>query len=59
MKRVEDELHKALQSHRETATVGDLRAMVAQTLGLPLDGKYNWRFDKALSKLTSPPPRKR
>lgn len=59
LKRVEDELRKALQNHGETATVGDLRAMVAQTLGLPLDGKYRWRFDRALSKLTSPPPRKR
>ena len=56
--RVEDELRKALQDHGATATVGDLRAIVGQTLGLPLDGKYRCRFDRALSKLTSPPPRK-
>ena len=59
MKRVEDELRKALQNHGETATVGDLRAMVGQTLGRPLDGRYWWRCDKALSKITSPPPMKR
>ena len=59
MKHVEDEFHKALQSHGETTLVGDLRAMVAQTLGLPLDGKHRWRFDKALFKLLRPLPRKR
>ena len=58
LKRVEDELRKALHDHGETATVGDLRAMVGQTLGVPLDAKYRLRFDRALSKLTSPPPRK-
>ena len=58
VKRIEEELRKALRDHGETAIVGDLRAMVGQTLGLPLDGKYRWRFDRALSKLTSPPPRK-
>ena len=58
LKHVEDELRKALQDHRG-ATVGDLRAIVGQTLDLPLDGKYRWRFDRALSKITSPPPKKR
>ena len=57
--RVEDELHEALQSHGETAIVGDLRSMVAHTLGLPLDGKHRWRFEQALFKLLRPPPRKR
>ena len=33
--------------------------MVAQTLGVPLYGMYWWRFNKALSKLTGPPPQKR
>ena len=56
---VDDELHKAWQSHGETTVVGDLRAMVAQTLGLPLDGHLSWRFDKALFQLMGPPPRKR
>ena len=54
-KRVEDELHKALQSHGATTAVGDLRA----TLGLPLDGQHKRRFNKALFMLVSPPPKKR
>lgn len=57
-KRLMDELRKALQDHQATATVGELRALVGQALGLPMDGKYRWRFDKALSKLTSPPPKR-
>ena len=59
LKRVEDELRKALQDHRAAATVGELRAMVGQAVGLPLEGKYRLRFDKALSKLTRTPPKKR
>lgn len=58
LKRVEDELRKALQDHKAAATVGELRTMVGQALGLPLDGKYRVRFDRALSKLQSTPPRK-
>ena len=57
MQHVEDDLHKALQTHGETTLVGDLRAIVAQTLGLPLDGKHIWRIDKALFKLMRPPPK--
>ena len=33
--------------------------MVAQAVGVPLDGKYRLRFDNALIKLTSAPPKKR
>ena len=33
-----------------------LRAMVGQTLGLPLDGKYRLHIDRALSKLAMPQP---
>ena len=59
LKRVEDELRKAFQEHRATATVGELRAMVGQAVGVPLDGKYRLRFDRALVKLTSAPPKQR
>ena len=59
LKRVEDELRKAFQEHRATATVGELRAMVGQAVGVPLDGRYRLRFDRALINLTSAPPRKR
>ena len=41
-------------------SVGDMRAMVGQTLGLSLDDtEYRVRFDKALSRITSPPPQRR
>ena len=59
LKRVEDELRKAFQDHPATSTVGELRAMVGQAVGLPLDGKYRLRFDRAFIKLTSAPPEKR
>ena len=59
LKRVEDELRKAFQDHRATSTVGELRAMVGQAVGLPLDGKYRLRFDRAFVKLTNAPPKKR
>ena len=59
LKRVEDELRKAFQDHRATSTVGELRAMVGQAVGLPLDGQYRLRFDRALIKLTSAPPLKK
>ena len=59
LKRVEDELRKAFQEHRATTTVGELRAMVGQAVGLPLDGKYRLRFDRALAKLTCAPTTKR
>ena len=57
MKRIEDELRKAFREHRATATVGELRAMVGQAVGVPLDGRY--RLRKALIKLTSALPKKR
>ena len=59
LKRVESEPRKAFQDHGATSTVGELRAMVGQAVGLPLDGKYRLRFDRALVKLTSAPPKKR
>ena len=41
-------------------TVGDMRALVGHTLGLSLDDtEYRVRFDKALSRITSPPPQRR
>jgi hypothetical protein len=43
----------------KTATVGDLRTMLAKSSGVPLDGKYRRRFDKALFKLLRPQSKKR
>ena len=59
LKRVEDELRKVFQEHQATATVGELRAMVGHAVGVPLDGKYRLRFDRALAKLTCAPTTKR
>ena len=59
LKCVKDELGKALQILGEKVTVGELCAMVAQTLDLPLDGKYRLRFDRAWRKLMSPPQKSR
>ena len=58
LKRVEDELRKVFQEHQATATVGELRAMVGHAVGVPLDGKYRLRFDRALINLTSAPLKK-
>lgn len=58
LKRVEDELRKVFQEHQATATVGELRAMVGHVVGVPLDGKYRLRFDRALVNLTSAPLKK-
>ena len=58
LKRVEDELRKVFQEHQATATVGELRAMVGHAVGVPLDGKYRLRFDRALINLTSTPLKK-
>ena len=58
LKRVEDELRKALQEHQDTATLGELRAMVGHAVGVPLDGKYRLGFDRALVNLTSAPLKK-
>ena len=58
LKRVEDELRKAFQEHQATTTVGELRAMVGHAVGVPLDGKYRLRFDRALINLTSAPLKK-
>ena len=52
---LEDELRKAFQEHRATTTVGESRAMVEQIVGLPLDGTYQLRFDRALARLTCAP----
>ena len=54
--KVEVALQGALDDHR-TATVGDLRAIVGQKLGIILHGKNRLAFDKALFKLTAPLPR--
>ena len=37
-------------------TIGELRAMVGREVGVTLEGKYRAPFDKALSRLTAPPP---
>ena len=58
LKRVQDEFRKAFQEHGDTATVGELRAMVGHAVGVPLDGKYRLRFDRALVNLTSAPLKK-
>ena len=58
LERVEDELRKVFQEHQATATVGELRAMVGHAVGVPLDGKYRLRFDRALVNLTSAPLKK-
>ena len=47
-------MRKALQEHRATAIVGELRAMGGQAVNVPLDGRYRLRF-----KLTNAPPKKR
>ena len=49
-------LQRVLQDHGETTTVGELSAMVGREVGVTLEGKYRAPFDKALSKLTAPPP---
>ena len=54
--RIQGAIQSALEEHGTTLSVGDLGAMVAHTLGLSLDGEYRVRFDKALSRITSPPP---
>ena len=38
-------LQKALQEHGPTVTMGELRAMVGQTLGITLEGKNKVPFD--------------
>ena len=57
LKRVEDELRKAVQDHQATSTVGELRAMVGQAVGLPFDGQYRLRFDRAVIRLQARRPR--
>ena len=59
LKRVADETRKAFQEHQTTTTVGELRVMVGQAVGLPLDGKYRLGFDRTIFELTRPPPKKR
>ena len=49
-------LQRVLQQHGETTTIGELRAMVGRAVGVTLEGKYRAPFDKALSRLTAPPP---
>ena len=58
LKRVEDELRKVLSENLATTTVGELRAKVGHAVGVPLDGKYRLRFDRALINLTAAPLKK-
>ena len=62
LKRVEDELRKAMQEHRPAnLKVKELRAIVGKAVGFPImDKRYRVRFDKAIIKLVcAPPPKKR
>ena len=52
-------LQGALGDAQATTTVGDLRAIVGQMLGITLDGKNRLAFDQALFELTGPPPKKK
>ena len=54
LKRVEDEFRKAWQEHRATTTVGELRAMVGQAVGVPLDGRYRLRKPSSSSQAHRP-----
>ena len=58
--RIQGAIQSAWEEHGATMTVGDMRALVGHTLGLSLDDtEYRVRFDKALSRITSPPQRRR
>ena len=58
--RIQVAIQSAWEEHGATMTVGDMRALVGHTLGLSLDDtEYRVRFDKALSRITSPPPQRR
>ena len=60
MQRIQGAIQSAWEEHGATMTVGDMRALVGHTLGLSLDDtEYRVRFDKALSRITSPPPQRR
>ena len=51
-----EEEEEAAAAFARSATTGELRAMVGRAVGVTLEGKYRAPFDKALSKLTAPPP---
>jgi len=48
-------LEQALRECGADATVGTLRAVVAARLGVALEGRDKFRFDKALLALTNAP----
>ena len=52
-------VQEALLKHGHNLMVRDLRAIVGQELGVPLEGRRRLAFDKALFKLTAPTPRQR
>ena len=41
------------------STVAAVRGVVADKIGVPLDGKYGWVFDKVFLRLTVAPQKKR
>ena len=41
------------------STVAAVRGVVADKIGVHLDGKYGWVFDKVFLKLTAAPQKKR
>ena len=58
--RIQGAIQSAWEEHGATMTVGDMRALVGHTLGLSLDDtEYRVRFDKELSRITSPLPQRR
>ena len=54
-------IRRALVSVRDShadSTVAAVRGVVATKIGVPLDGKYMWVFDKVVLKLTAAPQKK-
>ena len=55
-------IRRALVSVRDShvdSTVAAVRGVVAAKIGVPLDGKYGWVFDKVFIKRTAVPQKKR
>ena len=57
-KRIRRALVSVRDSHADS-TVAAVRGVVAAKIGVPLEGKYMWVFDKVLFRLTAAPQKKR
>ena len=57
-KRIRRALVSVMDNHADS-TVAAVRGVVADKIGVPLNGKYGWVFDKVLLKLTAAPQKKR